>query len=107
MQTYQLLFTQSIGKTSIQQVQLAAMITGLVSALVLVILSPNVWNPEGTAILTGTPLFPLTNPAIISVPLGFLAGWIGSLVGAKSDAKKYAEVEVKANTGLKTNLIIF
>lgn len=82
----------------------AAMITGLVSALVLVILSPNIWNPEGTAILTGTPLFPLTNPAIISVPLGFLAGWIGSLVGAKSDAKKYAEVEVKANTGLKTNL---
>ena len=82
----------------------AAMVTGLVSALILVAVSPNIWSPEGKAILIGSPLFPLTNPAIISVPLGFLAGWIGSLVGEKSDAKKYAEVEVKANTGLKTNL---
>lgn len=80
---------------------MAAMITGLVTALVLVVLSPNLWNPEGTAIFTGTALFPLTNPAIISVPAGFLAGWIGSLVGAKSDARKYAEVTVKANTGIK------
>lgn len=80
---------------------MAAMITGLVTALVLVVVSPNLWNPEGTAIFTGTALFPLTNPAIISVPAGFLAGWIGSVVGAKSDARKYAEVTVKANTGLK------
>lgn len=82
----------------------SAMITGLLSALILVALSPNIWNPEGTAILTGTPLFPLTNPAIVSVPLGFIAGWIGSIVGEKADARKYAEVTVKANTGLKTNL---
>ncbi|MBO2536169.1 solute symporter family protein [Rummeliibacillus suwonensis] len=82
----------------------AAMATGLITAVVLVILSPNIWSPEGTAILTGTPLFPLTNPAIISVPLGFLAGWIGSLVGEKADAKKYAEVKVKATIGLKNNL---
>lgn len=82
----------------------AAMATGLITAVVLVILSPNIWSPEGTAILTGTPLFPLTNPAIISVPLGFLAGWIGSLVGEKADAKKYAEVRVKATIGLKNNL---
>ena len=79
---------------------MAAMLTGLITALVLVAVSPNIWSPEGTAILTGTPLFPLTNPAIVSVPLGFLAGWIGSLVGAKADAKKYAEVEVRANTGI-------
>ncbi|MCA9725542.1 MAG: cation acetate symporter, partial [Kurthia sp.] len=79
---------------------MAAMLTGLITALILVAVSPNIWSPEGTAILTGTPLFPLTNPAIVSVPLGFLAGWIGSLVGAKADAKKYAEVEVRANTGI-------
>nr|WP_309088239.1 sodium/solute symporter [Domibacillus sp.] len=80
---------------------LSAMITGLVTALVLVALSPNIWSPEGTAILTGTALFPLTNPAIISVPAGFIAGYIGSIVSAKADARKYAEVAVKANTGLK------
>ncbi|GEL03481.1 cation acetate symporter [Rummeliibacillus sp. G93] len=81
----------------------SAMVTGLVVALILVALSPNIWSPEGTAILKGTALFPLTNPAIISVPCGFLAGWIGSLVGQKSDVRKYAEVTVKANTGLKNS----
>jgi cation/acetate symporter len=80
---------------------ISAMLTGLISALVLVALSPNVWNPEGTAIFVGTALFPLTNPAIISVPAGFLAGFIGSVVSAKADERKYAEVTVKANTGLK------
>lgn len=80
---------------------LAAMITGLASALILVALSPNIWSPEGTAIFTGTALFPLTNPAIISVPAGFIAGYIGSVVSAKADERKYAEVAVKANTGLK------
>lgn len=80
---------------------LAAMVTGLLTALVLVALSPNIWSPEGTALLTGTALFPLTNPAIISVPAGFIAGYVGSIVSAKADERKYAEVAVKANTGLK------
>ena len=34
-------------------------------------------------------LFPLTNPAIISVPAGFIGGWIGTLVGARADQRKY------------------
>jgi len=80
---------------------LAAMVTGLLTALALVALSPNIWSPEGTALLTGTALFPLTNPAIISVPVGFIAGYVGSIVSAKADERKYAEVAVKANTGLK------
>lgn len=79
---------------------MASMLTGLISALVLVLLSPNIWNPDGSAIFTGTALFPLTNPAIISVPLGFLAGWIGSMIGAKTNEKRYAKVRVKANTGI-------
>lgn len=80
---------------------ISAMLTGLISALVLVALSPNVWGPEGTAIFVGTALFPLTNPAIISVPAGFIAGFIGSIISEKADERKYAEVTVKANTGLK------
>lgn len=79
----------------------AAMLTGLISALVLVAMSPNVWNPEvGKAIFVGDPLFPLGNPALISVPLGFIGGWIGSLIGQKADEAKYREVNVKANTGI-------
>ncbi|MDQ0273265.1 solute symporter family protein [Cytobacillus purgationiresistens] len=78
------------------------MVTGLVTALVLVAISPSVLNPvEGVAILVGEPIFPLTNPAIVSIPAGFLAAFIGTVVSNKRDAKKYAEVTVKANTGLK------
>lgn len=78
-----------------------ATLTGLISALILVALSPNVWNPvEGKAIFVGDPLVFLTNPAIISVPLGFLGGFIGTLLSKEVDHAKYREVEVKAQTGI-------
>ncbi|MBM7705671.1 cation/acetate symporter [Chryseomicrobium aureum] len=80
---------------------LAAIVTGLVTALILVILSPNLWAADGSMLFTGEPLFPLTNPALVSVPAGFLGGWIGTLVGQRADLKKYAEVDVKATIGLK------
>jgi cation/acetate symporter len=79
---------------------ISAMATGLISALVLVSISPSVMNPvEGAAIITGNPIFPLTNPALVSVPLGFIGGWLGTLLTKESDVKKFAEVTVKANTG--------
>lgn len=78
----------------------SAILTGLISALVLVSISPSVMNPEaGAAIITGTPIFPLTNPAIVSIPLGFIGGVVGTLLSKESDIKKYAEVKVRANTG--------
>lgn len=81
---------------------ISGMLTGLISALVLVAISPSVMNPTpGAAILVGDPIFPLTNPAIVSIPLGFIAAYIGSVVSAKQDAKKYQEVLVKAHTGIK------
>ena len=53
---------------------ISGMIVGLVSAIVLVALSPNVWNPvAGKAIFVGEAIFPYTTPGIISIPLGFLA----------------------------------
>ena len=81
-----------------------AMLTGLISALILVAVSPNVWNPvEGKAIFVGDPLISLTNPAIISVPLGFLGGWIGTFLSKEADYAKYREVEVKAQTGISVH----
>ncbi|WP_040227301.1 solute symporter family protein [Bhargavaea cecembensis] len=81
---------------------LTAMVFGLVSALVLVAVSPNVLSPEaGAAIFVGEPLFPLTNPAIISVPLGFLGGWLGTVLSKEKDARRFAEVAVRANTGYR------
>lgn len=81
---------------------LTAMATGLFSALILVAVSPNVFSPiEGAAIFVGDPLFPLTNPALISVPLGFLGGYIGTIISREKDLTRYAEVKVKANTGYR------
>ncbi|MBU5210382.1 cation acetate symporter [Heyndrickxia oleronia] len=81
---------------------ITGMLSGLLSSLILVIISPNVFSPvEGAAIFVGEPLISLTNPAIISVPLGFIGAYIGTVVSKKQDAKRFAEVAVKANTGFK------
>ncbi|MEK4255366.1 solute symporter family protein [Ureibacillus sp. FSL K6-2830] len=83
-----------------------AIIGGLITALVLVAVSPNVWNPEpGKAIFVGTPLVSLTNPAIISVPVGFICGWIGTILSKETDYAKYSEVEVRAQTGISVNKV--
>jgi cation/acetate symporter len=78
------------------------MVVGLLSALVLVAISPNVWSPEaGKAILVGQPLFPLGNPGIVSIPLGFIGAYLGTVFSSKKvDEKKFDEILVKANTGL-------
>ncbi len=80
------------------------MLCGLLSSLILVIISPNVFSPvEGAAIFIGKPLIDLTNPAIISVPLGFIGAYIGTVASKKQDVKRFAEVSVKANTGYREN----
>lgn len=80
----------------------SALLTGLLSALILVSMSPSVFSPvEGAALFVGEPIFPLTNPAIVSVPLGFLAGYLGTILTKEQDAVRYAEVKVRANTGYR------
>ena len=81
---------------------ISGMIVGLFTALLLVFLSPNVWAADGSAILTGTPLFPLANPGIVSIPIGFIAAIVGTLLSTrKADSKKFDEILVKAHTGIK------
>ncbi|MGW0732619.1 solute symporter family protein [Streptomyces sp. NPDC002851] len=74
---------------------------GLVSAVVLVVLSPVVsGTPE--AIFPGVDfaLFPLENPGLVSIPLGFLAGRLGTALSTEPpDAAKHAETEVRSLTG--------
>jgi cation/acetate symporter len=80
---------------------LVGSLVGLLSALILVSLSPSVWSPDGSAIFTGNPLIPLSNPGIISIPLGFLAAYLGTIFSSeKADSDAYAEIQVKANTGI-------
>lgn len=79
-----------------------ALLTGLISALILVSISPSVFSPvEGAALFVGEPIFPLDNPALVSVPLGFLGGYLGTVLSKERDYKRYAEVAVRAHTGYR------
>ncbi len=44
--------------------------------------------------------FPLNNPGIISIPLGFLLGWLGTVTSRRrEDPAVAAEMEVRSLTG--------
>jgi cation/acetate symporter len=45
--------------------------------------------------------FPLENPGIVSIPIGFLAAYLGTvLTRDTSSEEKFTELIVRANTGL-------
>lgn len=44
-------------------------------------------------------MFPLENPGIVSIPLSFLLGVVGTFLGGGSDRAKFAGMEVRALTG--------
>jgi len=81
---------------------------GLISAVVLVFFSPVVSgkvNPTTGASLSlfdkGIDFhwFPLENPGLVSIPLGFLCAIVGTLLSKETDDRKFAELEVRALTG--------
>jgi cation/acetate symporter len=74
---------------------------GLIPAVVLVVLSPVVsGSPEAMFPGVDFQVFPLQNPGLISIPAGFLAGWIGTVLSSEPpDAAKHAESEVRSLTG--------
>ncbi|MFE9256803.1 cation acetate symporter [Streptomyces sp. NPDC006879] len=74
---------------------------GLVPAVLLVVFSPVVsGSPEALFPGVDFHLFPLQNPGLVSIPAGFLAGWIGTITSAEPpDEAKHAETEVRALTG--------
>jgi cation/acetate symporter len=80
---------------------LAGILTGVLSSAVLIVMSPPVWPGADTA--TGSPLGPLglENPAIFCIPLGFLACWLGTVLGReRGNERSYHELYVRAETGL-------
>ncbi|MEV4009162.1 cation acetate symporter [Nonomuraea angiospora] len=86
----------------------SAIYGGLISALVLVIFSPVVSAPpppagvKPSALIVGVDFhwFPLSNPGILSIPIGFLCGWLGTILSKEYNAGKYAEMEVRSLTGV-------
>ena len=73
---------------------------GLAAAVLLVFFSPVV-SGSATAMFPESDWhwFPLSNPGIISIPFGFLCGWIGTVLSKEDDTEKYAELEVRSLTG--------
>ena len=81
---------------------LFSMYGGLISTLVLIALSPAVSGSETSMISSvDFSIFPLSNPGIISIPLAFLLGIIGTFLGKKDEfPEKQSEMEVRSLTGV-------
>ncbi|WP_239341363.1 cation acetate symporter [Frankia sp. CiP3] len=83
---------------------------GLISSVLLIAFSPVVSGKvdaatgKSVSMITDKSIdfswFPLENPGIVSIPLAFLLGWLGSVTSRESrNADKFAEMEVRALTG--------
>jgi len=78
-----------------------SMYGGLISAIGLIVISP-VFSGSETSMIPGIDIavFPLNNPGIISIPLGFLLGWLGTITSRTEESRQLAaEMEVRSLTG--------
>lgn len=79
-----------------------SMYGGLISTIVLIVFSPAVSGSK-TAMIPGADFayFPLANPGIVSIPLAFALGIIGTLTSSDTgDPERNAEMEVRSLTGV-------
>ena len=78
---------------------------GLVTAVGLIIFSPVISGHPGSSLISDPHInfafFPLTNPAIVSIPLAFVLGWLGTVTDKNPpDPARYARMQVRALTGV-------
>jgi len=87
-----------------------SMYGGLISSIGLIIFSPVVSGKvdgktgASLSMITDTGIdfhwFPLENPGLISIPLAFFLGWLGTVTSREvGTAAKFAEMEVRSLTG--------
>jgi cation/acetate symporter len=76
---------------------------GLTTCVVLIVLSPAV-SGRPTSMLRGADfdVFPLSNPGLVSIPVSFLLGVVGTFVGRRDrgERARAAAMEVRALTGV-------
>jgi cation/acetate symporter len=83
---------------------------GLASAIILIAFSPVVSGKvdaktgASLSMITDTSIdfhwFPLDNPGIVSIPLAFVLGWLGTVTSKEgTNIDKFAEMEVRSLTG--------
>jgi cation/acetate symporter len=73
---------------------------GVISSIALVIVSPKVW--PGADTVTGSPIgWELANPGIVSIPLGFIGCWLGTMLSSEHGTERtYQQLFVRSETGL-------
>ena len=82
--------------------------TGLVASIGLILVGPSLMGIDPPTVVGAArhlfqmkPLFPLENPGILSIPLGFAGAILGTLLSHEPTAlHKYNELLVRSNTGL-------
>jgi cation/acetate symporter len=81
---------------------------GLAASIGLILISPSLMGIDPPTV-TGAarhlfqraPIFPLENPGILSIPLGFVGAIVGTLLSREPSAEsKFNELLVRSNTGL-------
>ncbi len=75
---------------------------GLISAVVLTVLSPGIWVKVAGF---HAAVFPYDNPALFSMPLGFLGCWLGSVLtrdsaSARVESARFEQLYVRSQTGI-------
>jgi len=77
---------------------------GLISSVGLIIFSPVV-SGASSALITDRHIdfayFPLNNPGLVSIPLAFFLGWLGTVTDRQpNDPARFARIQVRALTGV-------
>lgn len=81
-----------------------SMYGGLASAIILIVFSPVVSGSETSMLKTEAidfAFFPMANPGLVSIPLAFFLGWLGTVLDkGTEDPAKQSEMEVRSLTGV-------
>src|SRR6516164_7997761 len=81
---------------------------GLLASIGLILISPSIMGVDPPTVVGAArhliqrpAIFPLENPGILSIPLGFIGAIIGTFLSSEPTAQeKYNELLVRSNTGL-------
>src|SRR5580693_1606696 len=87
----------------------AGLAAGLLASIVLIFIGPSIMTvdaptiaPAARHMIQHAPIFPLENPGMLSIPIGFIGAILGTLLSKRDLAgeEKFVELQVRANTGL-------
>jgi cation/acetate symporter len=82
---------------------------GLVGSIALIAIGPSIMGVDAATVASSArhliqhaPIFPLENPGILSVPIGFAGAILGTLLTERDlpAEERFVELEVRCNTGL-------